>query len=412
MTSELFHATSMARKGLFDPNNQASNVNENHITQNVVFRVTPKSQVHTLKVQVAHLKASLYRRLSSMGKLRLKDPIKRIHKSVNMEKLAPYFGQLTEDQVLAMEPVTIQQMIIRTREDSMALQALLVFCSEKVISYVLDSVERVLPSLVIHELAVYVLARLIARSDEAVKSISREVLSSFQEYCQNEHSSRVMQALCEQSIAFRTETVRRYLSAWSQSISSISGVFLLTACIREAESPSEFEDIKVRLLQDKEIIPFSKSHKRLVLVLTENCKDEDLQLLADLLCSKQYLFVSLIDDKYLVFALLNLIRRGVTSVLQVLAEWIKSKPSKLLQAKYGQLLLYKLTTMGASETISLVVAPILLAEAQKRHKGQRKTKLSEGEFMFMVWLILTDQATLGSDKLEAIMQVAIPIFSL
>ncbi len=379
-----------SRRRLFNPFRQALQVSENHSNVNVVFRVCRRpgiQNIESIETRTKRLGMLMYKRLIEMEGLRLKDPIKSVHKCINFEKLEPYIGRMSEDAMLKMDTPKLLQIITHSREDSMAVQALLLSCSEAALAHLLKAIEFSIPTLIFHHYAVYVLVRLVGRSSDAATVVSSTILKSFNELCHHEHASRLMQAMCERSLTFRRETVRRYSASWPRNISSISGVFLLTACIRYADSANEFELIRRHLIEDRRLIPYSKSHRRLIVVFTEQCIQSDLQMIADLLCNRRLGFFRLVDDKYLVFAVLNLITRGVNSVLCQLTHWLSTKPVKLFQAKYSRLLLYKLLALGVSETFIPLISNLI-----KNQKGNSQIlnspAIPEQDHMYLVWLLL------------------------
>lgn len=117
---------------------------------------------------------------------------------------------------------------------------------------------------------------------------------------------------------------------------------MLQVCIKQETTVAGFNSIKAKVLDDMRRLSTSKSHKRLLITLIDCCHQSDLDDIAAAICGKSKTLAKLVDDKYLVYAVIGLVNRGNMYILNTLNECLGSRVNKLMNAKYSKFLLYKL----------------------------------------------------------------------
>lgn len=144
-------------------------------------------------------------------------------------------GRFSEEEVLSMPRGNILRMICSSRDLSMVIQALLIGSSDELVERVLEEIKVDFFNLLFHKYAVYIIMRLLNRSVEAVKLLQRASLIHFEEMCYDEYASRAIQVLARIDKNFRINTIKWFVKHWPRSVGSISGVFLLSACIKHSK---------------------------------------------------------------------------------------------------------------------------------------------------------------------------------
>lgn len=121
----------------------------------------------------------------------------------------------------------------------------------------------------------------MSRSEEAIQLLRRASLTQFEQMVYDEYASRALQVLSKTDPQFRVGTIKWFVKNWPRSVTSISGVFLLSACIKNTTEQKPLVLVRNALLRDRNRFHLLKSHKRLLYCMAEFSAVEDMGLLCE-----------------------------------------------------------------------------------------------------------------------------------
>lgn len=226
---------------------------------------------------------------------------------------------------------------------ALQLQHYLAVCSEDEIQRCIAMVQGKCCQLLTHHLGCYILVQLITRSDAFARLITSVIFNHFDALLKNENASRAMQALAKHHEPFRREVLKSFHYQSRYYISSISAVFLFCSLIQTCKSQKEYTLIRETLFRDLDLLVMSRFYKKALVTFSENCTDEDLDLVLKLITRDGKDVPSALEDKYLTHVFRVCIIRGNTRSRQQFTKFISSS-SRIFEArKCLKMMLFRLS---------------------------------------------------------------------
>lgn len=216
---------------------------------------------------------------------------------------------------------------------SIALQLFIDSCPPEILAIVGELSLQNIEFLVVHRQGSYVVQKIVSRSPLFRKFIGISLSMAFEEYVQNEFSSRVLEKLAAMSDNFRNLTIKLFCKNWEQLIRNLPAVMFLCGCIKSMGDNSGLEMVRSHLLENQDLLFTSKRYKRVLVVFAEVCSQRDLDNIFKGLM-KQKDLMEILDDKLLVAVMVEMIKRGLPGAINLLLEAIWWNLPALIDCKH------------------------------------------------------------------------------
>lgn len=164
-----------------------------------------------------------------------------------------------------------------SKEASVVFQRYMEGYSPAELNYLTSALQNSMPSLISHAFGSYIIQKLCLLSQPFKLIVIDYCLYNMIELSSNEYSSRVMQVLAENIPGFRIKLFREAAANFSVAMRSMSWVLLLNACVRAAQSSTEYQDLLVKLCLNPQQRTDSKTYYfKLVVSIVRVCSPEAL----------------------------------------------------------------------------------------------------------------------------------------
>jgi hypothetical protein len=170
---------------------------------------------------------------------------------------------------------------------------------------------------------------------------------SFEEYVQNEFSSRVLEKLASTSCTYRALGIRMFCRSWDTLILSLPAVMFMCSCLRTITEKSCFDLVMKNLWRHPEYLFTSKKYKRILVVFAEVCNFDNLQLLCHKMMEQRQLY-ELLDDRLLAQVISVMLKKRLVQMLDLLREQVTYKIHILIETSHFLQLLLNLVEQDAA----------------------------------------------------------------
>jgi hypothetical protein len=232
---------------------------------------------------------------------------------------------------------------MQAKGPALQLQTFLAVCCDDDIQNWISVVKEKCCQLLTHHLGCYILVQLITRSEPFAKFITSVIFTHFDSLLKNENASRAMQALAKHHDPFRREVLKSFHRQSRYYISSISAVFLFCSLIQNCKSQKEYTMIRETLFRDLELLVMSRFYKKALVTFSENCTDDDLDIVLQLITRDGKDVPSALEDKYLTHVFRVCIIRGNIRSRILFAKFISASPRIFEARKCLKMMLFRLT---------------------------------------------------------------------
>lgn len=271
------------------------------------------------------------------------------------------------------------------KERSLALQMFIERCPPEILSIVGELSLQNIEFLVVHRQGSYVVQKIISRSPLFRKCIGISMTMEFEEYVQNEFSSRVLEKLAALSRNFRNLTIKLFCKDWEQLIRNLPAVMFLCGCIKDVSEEANIGMIKGHLLANQDLLFTSKRYKKVLMVFVEVCNSRDLHSMF-LGMMKQKTFIEILNDKLLVYVVIVMIRRGLPQAINLLMEGLWHRMPVLLDCKYFKQLFLDLIPEDQKTTRNNFNDQLKRVLNLNRECQTRNLKVSENGYTDLVYI--------------------------
>src|SRR3990167_1464664 len=289
-------------------------------------------------------KVSFFKNIASNNLQHLKLPIPPTHSKTSLD------AGFSRDEVFEIaeswKALPIERWLdeaMQAKEPALHLQNYLAVCSQDEIRRCIHIVQSRCCQLLTHHLGCYILVQLIFRSEGFAKYITSVIFNHFELLLKNENASRAMQALAKNHEPFRKSVLKSFHQQPRYYISSISAVFLFCSLIQSCKSQKEYTLIRETLFSDLNLLVTSRFYKKALVTFSENCTEEDLDLILKLVTSDGKDVPSALEDKYLTHVFRVCIMRGNDYCRQLFKKFITGSPRIFEARKCLKMMLFRLS---------------------------------------------------------------------
>lgn len=219
------------------------------------------------------------------------------------------------------------------------------------------------------------------------------VMKSFRKLVVNEFASRVMQVLAQACPRFRAEVLEIFRNDHDLWLKRISALFVMTSCMKYAKSCDEYSFVTHLLLSNRHLIIADKSRSRALISLIEVSESRNLNSIFDFMYKGRN-WMNDLDDKFLTYIIIALIRRDYQPMLDMLKDGIQFKLPHLMRSTFFKLLMNKLLVNSSDHTMEYLNKTFISTKPSEMYM-QLNAKSNRYHFYYYIFLTLsTHKATL------------------
>ena len=301
--------------------------------------------------------------------------------------------------LIDLEKLSTEELLINCNSSKklcMKFHHSLSFYKEHEVDLIVNKLDNYYGDMICHPFGSYVIQKLLTLNSSLVSTLDEFCSQQLKRYVLNEYSSRVLQTLLERNISFRDKLVALFKDDPKLSLSQISVIYLITACIKSAADTDEIRFLMVWLDEQPDMIK-NTNFQRVLAIYVQYCSELDLHTIAESLMVNISIS-SILNTKILTYLAIKIIKRGYPPLVMLVCNSITTRIELLLEANFFNLLLtntFEENIQPAGNKLTLALAS--LDETSIRSLEQHKTHFNY--YIYLTLLGFKDCRDLPSDHL-------------